>query len=78
MPSRMQHPRDLTNQQSALAADAELVQAAVRLQQSEPDLLLPAAIELATAIASGAAVLASNNPLLAQTEKQSVLSALRR
>ena len=78
MPSRMQHPRDLTNQQSALAADAELVQAAVRLQQSEPDLLLTAAIELATAIASGAAVLASNNPLLAQTEKHQVLSALRR
>ena len=61
-----------------LAADSQLVQAAVRLHQCEPDLPLTTAIELATAIASGAAVLVSDNPLLAQTEQQSVLSALRR
>ena len=38
-------------------AQAALVQAAVRLQQSEPELPLNAAIELATAITAGAAVL---------------------
>ena len=63
---------------TVLPADAEVVQAAVRLQQSEPALPLNAAIELATAIASGAAVLVSDNPLLAHTEQHPVLSALRR
>lgn len=63
---------------AVLPADAQVVQAAVRLQQSEPALPLHAAIELATAIASGAAVLVSDNPLLAHTEQHPVLSALRR
>jgi prevent-host-death family protein len=63
---------------TVVPADAALVQAAVRLQASEPGLPLNAAIELATAIASGAAVLVSDNPELAQTEQHPVLSALRR
>lgn len=63
---------------TVLPADAPLVQAAVRLQQSEPELPLNAAIELATAITAGAAVLVSDNPLLAHTEQHPVLSALRR
>ena len=41
-------------------------------------LSLTAAIELATAIAAGAAVLVSDNPQLAQTEHHPVLSALHR
>ena len=61
---------------TVVAADAALVQAAVRLQQSEPDLSLIAAVELASAIAAGAAVLMSDNPLLAQTAQHPVLSAL--
>jgi hypothetical protein len=63
---------------TVLPADAPLVQGAVRLQQSEPELPLNAAIELATAITAGAAVLVSDNPLLAHTEQHPVLSALRR
>ena len=63
---------------TVVPADAAVVQAAVRLQQSEPELSLTAAVELATAIAAGAAVLVSDNPLLAQTDQHPVLSALRR
>ena len=65
-----------------MPADADLVQAAARLQQGKPglrvSLSLTAAIELATAIAAGAAVLVSDNPQLAQTEHHPVLSALHR
>ena len=63
---------------TVMPADAAVVEAAVRLQQSEPELSLTAAVELATAIAAGAAVLVSDNPLLAQTDQHPVLSALRR
>ena len=41
---------------TVVPANAELVQAAVRLQISEPELPLTAAIELATAIAAGTAL----------------------
>lgn len=61
---------------SLVPADAELVQAAVRLQISEPTLPLAAAIELATAIAAGTALLVSDNPLLTQTTQHPVLSGL--
>lgn len=67
---------------TVLSADADLVQAAARLQQGNSGLTatfsLTAAIELATAIAAGAAVLVSDNPQLAQTEHHPVLSALHR
>lgn len=67
---------------TVMPADADLVQAAARLQQSKSGLTatlsLTAAIELATAIAAGAAVLVSDNPELAQTEHHPVLSALHR
>lgn len=67
---------------TVMPADADLVQAAARLQQSNSGLTatlsLTAAIELATAIAAGAAVLVSDNPELAQTEQHPVLSALHR
>lgn len=61
---------------SVVPADAELVQQAVRLQISEPTLPLTAAIELATAIAAGTALLVSDNPLLTQTAQHPVLSGL--
>ena len=67
---------------TVMPADADLVQAAARLQQSKSGLTatlsLTGAIELATAIAAGAAVLVSDNPELAQTEHHPVLSALHR
>jgi len=63
---------------TVVPADAALVQAAVRLQQSEPGLPLTSAIELATAIASEAAVLVSDHPQLAQTAQHPVFSALHR
>ena len=67
---------------TVMPADADLVQAAARLQQVKSgltaNLSLTAAIELATAIAAGAAVLVSDNPELAQTEHHPVLSALHR
>lgn len=59
---------------TVVPADAELVQAAVRLQIREPELPLAAAIELATAIAAGTALLVSDNPLLTQTAQHPVLS----
>lgn len=62
---------------SVIPADAALVQAGVRLQQSDPELSLTAAIELATAIAAGAAVLVSDNPLLARSPQHPVLSGRR-
>ena len=61
---------------TVVPADAELVEAAVRLQISEPVLPLAAAIELATAIAAGTALLVSDNPLLTQTVQHPVLSGL--
>lgn len=61
---------------TVVPANAELVQAAVRLQISEPELPLTAAIELATAIAAGTALLVSDNPLLTQTAQHPVLSGL--
>ncbi|MBV2352182.1 type II toxin-antitoxin system Phd/YefM family antitoxin [Synechococcus sp. HK05] len=58
-------------------ADGALVLAAARLQRQEPQLDEIRAIELATAIAAEAAVLVTDHPALAQTERHPVLSALR-
>ena len=58
-------------------ADAAIVAAAVRLRRQEPQLDDSAAIELATAIQAGAAVLVTDHPALAQTGQHPVLSALR-
>jgi hypothetical protein len=58
-------------------ADAGIAAAAVRLRRQEPQLDDSAAIELATAIQTGAAVLVTDHPALAQTGQHPVLSALR-
>ena len=58
-------------------ADAAIAAAAVRLRRQEPQLDDSAAIELATAIQAGAAVLVTDHPALAQTGLHPVLSALR-
>ena len=58
-------------------ADAAIAAAAVRLRRQEPQLDDSAAIELATAIQAGAAVLVTDHPALAQTGQHPVLSALR-
>lgn len=58
-------------------ADWTLVLAAARLQRQEPQLDEIRAIELATAIATEAAVLVTNHPALAHTGQHPVLSALR-
>jgi antitoxin (DNA-binding transcriptional repressor) of toxin-antitoxin stability system/predicted nucleic acid-binding protein len=58
-------------------ADAAIAAAAVRLRHQEPQLDDNAAIELATAIHTGAAVLVTDHPALAQTGQHPVLSALR-
>jgi antitoxin (DNA-binding transcriptional repressor) of toxin-antitoxin stability system len=60
-----------------LPADGALVLAAARLQRQEPQLDEIRAIELATAIATEAAVLVTDHPALAQTGQHPVLSALR-
>ena len=60
-----------------LPADGALVLAAARLQRQEPQLDEIPAIELATAIATEAAVLVTDHPALAQTGQHPVLSALR-
>jgi antitoxin (DNA-binding transcriptional repressor) of toxin-antitoxin stability system len=60
-----------------LPADGTLVLAAARLQRHEPQLDEIRAIELATAIATEAAVLVTDHPALAQTGQHPVLSALR-
>ena len=57
--------------------DGELVLAAARLQQQEPQLDNTCALELATAITAQAAVLVTDHPALAQTAQHPVLSALR-
>ena len=57
--------------------DAAIAAAAVRLRRQEPQLDDSAAIELATAIQAGAAVLVTDHPALAQTGQHPVLSALR-
>ena len=57
--------------------DAAIVTAAARLRQQEPQLPECSAIELATAIEAGAAVLVSDQPALAQTGQHPVISALR-
>ncbi|MCP9890218.1 type II toxin-antitoxin system Phd/YefM family antitoxin [Cyanobium sp. Aljojuca 7D2] len=58
-------------------ADTAIAAAAVRLRRQEPQLDDNAAIELATAIQAGAAVLVTDHPALAQTGQHPVLSALR-
>lgn len=58
-------------------ADATVVLAAARLQRQELQLDAVGAIELATAIATEAAVLVTDHPALAQTGQHPVLSALR-
>ena len=58
-------------------ADAAIAAAAVRLRRQEPQLDDTCAIELATAIQAGAAVLVTDHPSLAQTGQHPVLSALR-
>ncbi len=58
-------------------ADTAIAAAAVRLRRQEPQLDDSAAIELATAIQTGAAVLVTDHPALAQTGQHPVLSALR-
>jgi PIN domain nuclease of toxin-antitoxin system len=58
-------------------ADGALVLAATRLQRQEPQLDDIRAIELATAIATGATVLVTDHPALAQTGQHPVLSAHR-
>jgi antitoxin (DNA-binding transcriptional repressor) of toxin-antitoxin stability system len=58
-------------------ANGALVLAAARLQRQEPQLEALQALELATAIASEAAVLVTDHPALAQTGQHPVLSALR-
>ena len=60
-----------------IAPDAALAEAAVRLRRQEPQLDDTSAIELATAIQAGAAVLVTDHPALAQTGQHPVLSALR-
>jgi hypothetical protein len=60
-----------------IPADGAIVAAAARLRQQEPQLPESSAIELATAIQAGAAVLVSDQPALAQTAQHPVLSALR-
>lgn len=60
-----------------IPADGSIVAAAARLRQQEPQLPESSAIELATAIQAGAAVLVSDQPALAQTAQHPVLSALR-
>lgn len=60
-----------------IPADAAIAAAAVRLRRQEPQLDDSAAIELATAIQAGAAVLVTDHPALAQTGLHPVLSSLR-
>ena len=60
-----------------ITVDAAIVQGAVRLQRQDPGLEDTQAIELATAIHSGATVLVTDHPALAQTGQHPVLSALR-
>jgi antitoxin (DNA-binding transcriptional repressor) of toxin-antitoxin stability system len=60
-----------------IAPNAALVEAATRLQQQEPQLDSLGALELATAIRAGAAVLVTDHPALAQTGQLPVLSAQR-
>ena len=60
-----------------IPSDGAIAAAAVRLRRQEPQLDDSCAIELATAIHSGAVVLVTDHPALAQTELHPVLSALR-
>ncbi|WP_254934360.1 type II toxin-antitoxin system Phd/YefM family antitoxin [Cyanobium sp. WAJ14-Wanaka] len=60
-----------------ISPDAAMAAAAVRLRRQEPQLDEIGAIELATAIQSGAAVLVTDHPALAHTGQHPVLSALR-
>ncbi len=60
-----------------IPSDGAIAAAAVRLRRQEPQLDDSCAIELATAIQSGAVVLVTDHPALAQTELHPVLSALR-
>lgn len=68
---------DNPRQWQLVPVDAAIAAAAVRLRRQEPHLDDNAAIELATAIQSGAAVLVTDHPALAQTGLHPVLSALR-
>ena len=60
-----------------IPSDGVIAAAAVRLRRQEPQLDDSCAIELATAIQSGAVVLVTDHPALAQTALHPVLSALR-
>ena len=60
-----------------IPSDSAIAAAAVRLRRQEPQLDDSCAIELATAIQSGAVVLVTDHPALAQTGLHPVLSALR-
>ena len=60
-----------------IPSDGAIAAAAVRLRRQEPQLDDSCAIELATAIKSGAVVLVTDHPALAQTQLHPVLSALR-
>jgi antitoxin (DNA-binding transcriptional repressor) of toxin-antitoxin stability system len=60
-----------------IPSDGAIAAAAVRLRRQEPQLDDSCAIELATAIQSGAVVLVTDHPALAQTGLHPVLSALR-
>jgi antitoxin (DNA-binding transcriptional repressor) of toxin-antitoxin stability system len=60
-----------------VSPDLTLTTTAARLRLQEPALDTTAAMELATAIHSGAAVLVTDEPKLAQTGQHPVLSALR-
>ncbi len=57
--------------------EAGITAAAARLRRRQPQLTNTSAVELATAIHSGAAVLVTDEPTLAQTDQHPVLSALR-
>ena len=60
-----------------IAPEPGITAAAARLRQRQPQLTNTSAVELATAIHSGAAVLVTDEPTLAQTDQHPVLSALR-
>ena len=60
-----------------IAPEPGITGAAARLRQQQPHLTDTSAVELATAIHSGAAVLVTDEPTLAQTDQHPVLSALR-
>jgi len=67
------HPRHWLQ----VPVDGALTLAAARLQRQDPRLDTIRAIELATAIAAEAAVLVTDHPVLAQTSRHPVLSAVR-